>query len=142
MGRVGTPSRTARLRMPRSALLAVGIFAVCVIPVAAVHPGLLVLLALPALAAGHVWRSGVDLDRVGVTVRAAVGSTKVAWADVAGVQVRGRGELWLVRRDGVALRLPALRVSDLTRLSAASQGRLGPPNGGSSAADPPLLGGS
>lgn len=112
--------------MPRSALLAVGIFALCTIPLVSVDPWLIVLLVLPALAGMYAWRSGVDLHPDGVTVHAAFGSTTVGWADVAGVHVR-RGELWLARRDGGALRLPTLRTHDIHRLHEASQGRLGLP---------------
>jgi hypothetical protein len=112
--------------MPRSALLAVGIFAICAIPLVSVSPWLLGLLLLPILAGIHVWRSGVDIDADGVAVRATFGSTTVPWEDVAGIQVRG-GDLWLVRRGGGTLRLPSLRLRDVHRLHEASQGRLGLP---------------
>ncbi len=124
---VAGPLTTAQLRMSRSALIAVGIFSVCTVPLVSVKPWLVVLLALPVLAGFHVWRSGVDIDADGVTVRAAFGTTTVAWRDVAGIQIRGRGHLRLVRRDGAALRLPTLRVRDIHRLHEASGGRLGLP---------------
>ncbi len=124
---VGSPMTTSQLRMPRSALFAVGIFVICTIPLVSVSPWLLILITLPVLAGIHVWRSGVDIDGDGVTVRAAFGSTTVTWADVAGVEVRRKGELWLVRRDGGALRLLTLRLRDIHRLYQASQGRLGLP---------------
>lgn len=113
--------------MPRSALIAVGIFAVCTIPLVSLSPWLVLLLGLPVLAGVHVWRSGVDIGAHGVTVRAAFGTVAVPWDDVAGVQIRRRGELWLVRRDGGTLRLPTLRVRDMHRLHGASDGRLGLP---------------
>ncbi|MGI8681374.1 MAG: PH domain-containing protein, partial [Mycobacteriales bacterium] len=60
---------------------------------------------------------------------AAFRSTWVPWAQLAGLQTRGRGELWLVRTDGTAVRLPVLRSPrDLPRLHAASAGRLGVPD--------------
>ncbi|CAN5151085.1 hypothetical protein BH20ACT5_BH20ACT5_08290 [soil metagenome] len=118
---------TIRLRMPRSALLAVGLFMICAIPLASVSPWLLALLGLPALAGIYVWRGGMDLDASGVTVRSAFGTVAVPWDDIAGLAVRGRGVLWLARRDGTALRLPVLRARDLPRLHAASAGRLGVP---------------
>ena len=117
-----------RLRMPRSALVAVVVLVVCTIPLASVSPWLLLLFALPAAIGAYVWRSGVDLDAEGIEVRAAFGSTRVPWGAVAGLQVRSRGELWLQRRDGTAVRLPVLRSPrDLPRLHEASAGRLGVP---------------
>jgi len=124
------PMTTSRLRMSRSAWLAVGIFLLCTIPLISVSPWLLALLALPILAGVHVWRSGVDIGEDGVTVRAALGRRHVPWDDIAGVQVRRRGELWLVRRDSQELRLASLRLRDIHRLHEASDGRLGLPAGG------------
>ncbi|MDQ3464278.1 MAG: PH domain-containing protein [Actinomycetota bacterium] len=124
---MSSPTTSARLRMSRSALLAVGIFVICTIPLVSVSPWFLAVLALPVLAGVHVWRSGVDIGADGVTVRAAFRSVTVPWADVAGVEVRRQGELWLVRRNGASLRLPTLRVRDLHRLHEASGERLGLP---------------
>ncbi len=117
----------ARLRMPRSALLAVLVLAICVIPMAAVSPWLLALFVVPLLAGLYVWRSGVDIDRDGIAVHAALATTTVPWPDVAGVEVRDGGPLFLIRRDGGALRMPTLRARDLPRLHQASGGRLGVP---------------
>lgn len=125
MACVGTTTTPARLRMTRTAMIGVGILTVCMLPLVAVSSWLLVLLVLPVLAGVHVWRTGVDIDEAGVTVRATLGTVAVPWLQVSGVQVRGRGELWLVRRDGGSLRLPTLRVRDLGRLHEASGGRLG-----------------
>jgi len=122
---VTEPTSVTRLRMPRSALVAVVVLVVGTIPLASVSPWLLLLFALPAAVATYVWRSGVDVDDRGLEVRAAFGSTWVPWGDVAGLQVRRRGELWLRRRDGTAVRLPVLRSpNDLPRLHEASAGRL------------------
>lgn len=113
--------------MPRSVLLAVGLFVICAIPLVSVSPWLLLVLLVPALAGVYVWRSGVDIDAETITVRAAFGTVAVPWDDVAGLAVRGRGQLWLVRRSGTSLRLPTLRVGDIHRLHAATGGRLGLP---------------
>lgn len=111
--------------MPRSALVAVVVLVVGTIPLASVSPWLLLLFALPAAVAAYVWRSGVDIDDEGLAVRAAFGSTRVPWSAVAGLQVRSRGELWVQRLDGTAVRMPVLRSpNDLPRLHEASAGRL------------------
>lgn len=122
------PPAVTRLRLPRSALVAVAVLAVCTLPLASADPRLGLLFVIPALVGLYVWRSGVDVSDTGVTIRAAFGARRIAWEQVAGLQVRGRGELWLTRTDGTAVRLPVLRSPrDLARLHAASGGRLGVP---------------
>lgn len=126
---MSSPEAVTRLRMPRSALVAVAVLVVCLIPMAAVVPWLAVLYVVPLVVGVFVWRSGVDLDDDGVLAQAAFGSTFVPWEQVAGLQIRRRGELWLARRNGTAVRLPVLRSpQDLPRLHAASGGRLGVPS--------------
>lgn len=116
----------ARLRMPRSALVAVVVLVACTIPLASVSRWLLLLFVLPAAVGAYVWRSGADVSSAGVLVRATLGSTWVPWERVAGLETRRRGELWLVRKDGTAVRVPVLRSPrDLPRLHEASAGRLG-----------------
>lgn len=111
--------------MPRIALVAVLFFAVCVLPLASVHPAVLVLLGLPLVAAVAVLRTGVDVDADGVVAQALLRRVRTPWAEVAGVRVAPDNRLWLVRTDRAAVRLPLLRASDLPRLHAASGGRLG-----------------
>lgn len=116
-----------RIRLPRSVFIGVFVLALCTLPLVALAPWWSLLLLLPAVAGLYAWRTGVDFTAVGVTVQATFRATDVAWADVAGVETRGRDELWLVRRDGRLLRLPTLRARDLTRVHELSGGRLGLP---------------
>ena len=112
--------------MNRTALLPVALLLLCVLPAAASAPWAAVLLLLPVLAAAAVLRVGVDVtdEPAGVTVRSVVGRRHVPWAEVAGLRVGGRGELWLVTTRGTEVRLPVLRLRDLPRLAAASGGRI------------------
>lgn len=118
---------TARLRMNRVALLPVLVLAVCVLPLAFATAWTPVFLLVPVLAAAYVLRVGVDVGDRGVTVRSLVGSRSVPWAEVAGIRIGERGELWLVTTRGTELRLPALRARDLPRLAAVSGGRIPAP---------------
>ena len=124
--------------MSRTAFLPVGLLVLCVVPAAAASPWALLLLLLPALAAAWVLRMGVDIAGgppgevapdvpAGVTVRSLVGRRHVPWAEVAGLRVGARGELWLVTTGGTEVRLPVVRLRDLERLSAASGGRIPAP---------------
>lgn len=117
----------ARVRLPRSVFMGVFVFAVCTLPLVSVDRWLMLLLLLPAVAALYAWRTGVDFTAAGVTVHATLASIVVAWADVAGVEVRRGDQLWLVYRDGRLLRLPTLRARDLVRLHELTGGRLGVP---------------
>jgi PH (Pleckstrin Homology) domain-containing protein len=51
----------------------------------------------------------------------------VPWNRIAGLRVGPRAALWLVTTEGTQVRLPALRVRDLPRLAAASEGRIPSP---------------
>jgi hypothetical protein len=117
----------ARLRMNRTALLPVGLFALCVIPLATSAPWTAVLLLLPLALALWVLRSGVDIADDGLTLRSLVGERRVAWSELVGIRVAARGELWLVTTGGTDVRVPVMRARDLPRLSALSGGRIDVP---------------
>jgi hypothetical protein len=116
-----------RVRTPRTALTAVLVLAICVLPLASSAPWLAVLWLLPVAAAAWVLRAGVDVDRTGLTVRALLGSRRLAWNEVAGLQVGDRGRLVAVLRGGGAVRLPVLRPRHLPLVAAASGGRVPAP---------------
>src|SRR3712207_2885830 len=113
--------------MTRVALLPVLFLLICVLPLAFAAEWTPVFLLVPALAAAHVLRVGVDVGDDGVTVRSLAGSRSVPWNEVAGIRVGERGDLWLVTTRGTELRLPALRARDLPRLAAVSGGRIPAP---------------
>jgi hypothetical protein len=119
----------ARLRMSRTALLAVGLLFLAMLPVAAARPWTPVLLLIPVVVAAWVVRAGVDVGDDGITVRSLLAQRSVPWADLAGIRVADRGELWLVTTRGTQVRMPVLRARDLPRLAELSGGRIstGPP---------------
>ncbi|HEX6754499.1 MAG TPA: PH domain-containing protein [Mycobacteriales bacterium] len=116
-----------RFRTPRTALVAVLAFALCVLPLASAAPALAVLWVLPIAAAAWVLRTGVDVDSGGLTVRAVLGSRRIGWDDVAGLAADARGRLSAVLRTGGAVRLPVVRARHLPLLAAASGGRVPDP---------------
>jgi hypothetical protein len=118
----------ARLRMSRTALLPVAVLTVCAVPIAAVLPWGPLVLLLPIAAAAWVLRVGLDIGDDGLTVRSVLGSRRVAWTELAGIRVAGRGGgLWLVTTYGTDVRVPVMRARDLPRLAALSGGRLDDP---------------
>ena len=118
----------ARLRMNRTALFPVGLLALCTIPLAFAAPWTPVLLLIPLAVAVWVLRAGVDIGDDGLTVRSLAGQLQVPWAEVAGIRVARRGELWLVTTRGTELRLPVMRARDLPRLAELSGGRIDVPS--------------
>ncbi len=118
---------SVRLRMSRTMLLPVVLFALCLLPVVFVTPWALLVLLVPALLALWVLRVGVTVGDDGVGVQSLVGRRRYGWDELAGIRVGRRGNLWLVTNRSTELRLPVLRARDLPRLSALSGGRIDVP---------------
>lgn len=116
-----------RLRMNRTALLPVGLLAVCVVPLAFAAPWTPVLLLIPLAVALWVLRAGVDIADEGLTLRSLVGERRVPWTELVGIRVTPRGDLWLVTTGGTEVRMPVMRARDLPRLAALSGGRIDVP---------------
>jgi len=125
-GKIGSVA-VARLRMSRTAVLPVVILAFCVLPLGAATPWLLLLMVVPLAVGAWVVRAGVDVDERGITVRSLAGERLVPWAELAGIRVGGRSELWLVTTTGREVRLPVLRARDLPQLAELSGGRIPAP---------------
>lgn len=115
---------SARFRMNRTTLLPVALFALCVIPTATVTLAALPLLLVPVVLAAWVLRTGFDIDGEAITVHSLLGHRRVPWAELAGVRVGARADLWLVTTGGTDVRLPAVRARDLPAIGAASEGRI------------------
>jgi hypothetical protein len=113
--------------MNRTALLPVGLLAVCVVPLAFAAPWTPVLLLVPLALTLWVLRVGVDISDDGVTARSLIGERRVPWTEVVGIRVAPRGDLWLVTTGGTEVRLPVMRARDLPRLAAVSGGRIDVP---------------
>ena len=127
LGASGGVAATARMRMSRTALLAVLVLFVCALPLAASAAWTPVFLLIPLLAAAWVLRVGVDVDDEAVTARSLVGSRRVPWTQMAGIRVGERAALWLVTTGGTEVRLPVLRARDLPRLADVSGGPIPAP---------------
>ena len=118
----GVPA--ASLRMSRTMLLPVVLFALCLLPVALLSPWALLVLLVPLLVALWVLRVGVTIGDDGIGVQSVIGRRHVPWRDVAGLRVDEQARLWLVTTGGTEIRLPVLRARDLPRLAALSGGRI------------------
>jgi hypothetical protein len=115
------------MRMSRTALLPVVLSALCLLPLTALSPWLLVVLAVPVTVAAWVLRVGVDLGDQGVTVRSLLAERTVPWERLSGIRVAEDGALWLVTTAGTQLKMPVLRPRDLPRISELTNGRIPAP---------------
>src|SRR4051812_50180536 len=74
----------ARLRMNRTALIPVGLLALCAVPLAFAAPWTPVLLIVPLVVAVWVLRVGVDIADDGLTVRSLAGQRRGAGGEGRG----------------------------------------------------------
>lgn len=96
---------------------------VALLPLAGTLWYLTPLLLIPLVVMIWGWRSGVDADAEGLTVRALLGSRRLPWHDVTGFNTQGR--LVYATLDGDrAVRLPAVTADDVPRLIEAGGQRL------------------
>ena len=114
--------QTARtFRLPRSAYVVVLFVVLGVTPLVR-HPVLAVVYLVPVLVVVFIARAATVVDETAITVRAVFGSRRLPWSEVRGLSVTGRS-VYAVTRDG-AVRLPCVRMHDLSAIAAASGGHL------------------
>lgn len=126
----GEIRRVLRFRLPPLAYFAVFFLLIGVYPVAlgtdyggpVAWTWRAVLLVVPILAAVFIARTATFVGPSGIRVRAMFGSRTFRWDDIRGLSVTGR-LVYAVLADG-AVRLPCVRISDLSAIAKASGDRL------------------
>ena len=107
---------TRRLRYTPTALVPLGIGALCAIPLAAALGWWGLLIAVPfILAVIVVRRIGLDIAADEIRVRGALSSLRIPRSDLAGFRVDEK-HVHLVRTDGSTVRMPTVRPRDLPML--------------------------
>jgi hypothetical protein len=117
-------SDSAVFRIPLVALVAVGLLALCMTPVALAGPWLALLYLVPVGLAVWLVREQTTVDATGVAVRYLLSSRRLPWRELNGLIVASSGAVRAVTVSGESVRLPGVRVRDLPRLSQASGGAL------------------
>ena len=115
-------------RIPATALLAAGLIAICVTPVAWVAPGLQALYVLPLAYAYWVIRNRTTVTDDTIVARGLFGSTTLAWSEVKSIRLVQKGWLKAVKTDDTEVTLPAVRLMHLPALSLVSGGRVPDPS--------------
>lgn len=111
-------------RIPATALLAAGLIAICVTPVAWLAPGLQALYVLPLGYAYWVLRNRTTVTDETIVARGVFGTTTLKWTDVKSIRLVQKGWLRAVREDASEVTLPAVRFMHLPALSVVSGGRV------------------
>ena len=125
----GTILRVKKLvfRIPATALLAAGLIAICVTPVAWVAPGLQALYVLPLAYAYWVVRNRTTVTEEELVARGVFSTTTLKWSEVKSIRLARKGWLKAVRTDDTEVTLPAVRFMHLPALSLVSGGRVPDP---------------
>lgn len=125
----GTILRVNKLvfRIPATALLAAGLIAICVTPVAWAIPGLQALYVLPLGYAWWVIRNRTTVTEEELVARGLFGSTTLKWDEVKSIRLAQKGWLKAVKTDDSEVTLPAVRFMHLPALSLVSGGRVPDP---------------
>ncbi len=116
------------IRIPATALLAAGLIAICVTPVAWVAPGLQALYVLPLGYAYWVVRNRTTVTEEELVARSLFGSATVRWSELKSLRLVQRGWLKAVKTDDTEVTLPAVRLMHLPALSLLSGGLVPDPN--------------
>ncbi|MGW6936599.1 PH domain-containing protein [Lentzea sp. NPDC054927] len=114
-------------RIPATALLAAGLIAICVTPVAWVAPGLQALYVLPLGYAYWILRNRTTVTDETLVARGVFGSTTLKWSEVKSIRLVQKGWLKAVKEDDTEVTLPAVRFMHLPALSLVSGGRVPDP---------------
>ncbi|WP_018334923.1 PH domain-containing protein [Actinomycetospora chiangmaiensis] len=123
-----TPAAPATFRaVPTVALVAVGFLALCLSPIAFQGGPWFLLFLAPAAVAVWVVRSRTRVDEAGLHVRRIVGTRSVAWSDLTGLRLPGKGWVRAVPAQGAEVELRGIRIRDLGRVAEASGHRISAP---------------
>jgi PH (Pleckstrin Homology) domain-containing protein len=115
-------------RIPATALLAAGLIAICVTPVAWAIPGLQTLYVLPLGYAYWVVRNRTTVDEEKLVARGTFASITVPWSEVKSIRLVQKGWLKAVCSNDAEVTLPAVRIMHLPALSLVSGGRVPDPS--------------
>ena len=118
---MGTQKPTRRYRHSSAITVAAVIMMIAGLSVLRWQPYLAFLLLIPLGVAIWSWRAGTDIAPDAITVRAALGSRRVPWSDVAQLQPDGRGHVEAVLTSGNRITLTAVPVDMLAELVKPDQ---------------------
>lgn len=114
-------------RIPPTAVLGAGLFAVTATPFAFAAPWLFLVYLVPVVAIVWVLRVRTTADAEKLEARTLFGRRQLPWSDVRALRVSERSWIRAVDDDGKELPLPTVRTRHLPALALISGGRLADP---------------
>ena len=111
-------------RLPVPALLFPVLLLFCIMPLATAGGAWGVLYVVPVAALAWVIITRTTATPTEVTAYGLLGTKRMAWTDMAGLELKDARWATAVGLDGRRLRLPMVRPRDLPRLAAVSGGSL------------------
>lgn len=122
--------RKAVFRVPGTALLAVVLLMVCLVPTAfSGVPGLWALYVVPLALIVFIVRTRTVATGEGLAVRTMFGHRELPWEGLKGLAITGRAKVKAVLTDDTEVPLPTVRTRHLPVISLVSEGRLKDPSG-------------
>jgi hypothetical protein len=109
-----------RFRQPGAIFVAAALATVGALPLAGQSWYLAPIILVPLLLAVWAWRSGTDVGRDALRVRALAGQRVVPWSHVASLAPDAKGRVSALLVDGNVLRLPGVNARDLPVIVAAT----------------------
>jgi Bacterial PH domain len=119
MGGVSRSSHL-RFRQPGAILVAAAIATVSALPLAGQSWYLAPVILVPLFVTMWAWRSGTDVGRDALRIRALFGQRIVPWAAVTELVPDRRGRVSALLTGGNAVRLPGVYANDLPVIVAAT----------------------
>ena len=109
-----------RFRQPGAIIVAAGLATVGALPLAGQSWWLAPVVLVPLLVTLWAWRSGTDVGRDAVRVRALAGSRLIPWGEIQSLVPDAKGKVSALLADGNLLRLPGVYARDLPTIVAAT----------------------
>ena len=110
-------------RLPVPALLFPVLLLFCILPLATAGGAWGVVYVVPVAALAWVIVTRTRATPTEVTAYGLLGAKRMAWTEMAGLELKDARWTIAVGLDGRRLRLPMVRPRDLPRLAAVSRGR-------------------
>ncbi len=109
-----------RFRQPGAIVVAAGLATIGALPLAGQSWYLAPIVLVPLLITVWAWRSGTDIGRDALRVRALAGARQVPWTQIDSLVPDPRGRVSALLTDGNLLPLPGVHARDLPVIVAAT----------------------
>ncbi|WP_132877919.1 PH domain-containing protein [Tamaricihabitans halophyticus] len=118
------PNARAVFRSSTVLLLVAFFVAVCATPFAWGATGLQAVYVVPVVIIVWTLRRRTTVDRDGMVVRTVWSKRVLPWAEIAGLRLTPKAQVYAVLRDEAEIRLPTVRTRHIPVIAILSEGRI------------------